>query len=103
MPLSSIAGILDIYGGYRVVVTEPWRYQFHVRADEMLFMVPGVEIQEPVAWGDIPSIIQAADNCIEEYIRTRNDPDLPTSVKLYQLRRLRQAQRSTHLHDIVET
>jgi hypothetical protein len=58
MALSSVAGIVDRKGGLRVVVTQRWRMRHHVNKGERLFVVPGLEISEPVPWDDIPPLIE---------------------------------------------
>jgi hypothetical protein len=73
---SAVAGILDRYGGLRVVVTEPWRMRFHVRRGELLFVVPEFKIREPVPWDYIPILIRRVELYIEWWIQTRNDPDI---------------------------
>jgi hypothetical protein len=45
---SAVAGILDRSGGLRVVVTESWRMRFHVGPGERLFVIPGLQVREPV-------------------------------------------------------
>lgn len=55
---SAVAGILDKTGGIRVVVTEPWRMRHHVADGERLFVVPGLEVEEPVPWDDVPRVIK---------------------------------------------
>ncbi len=55
---SAVAGVLDKKGGLRVVVTQRWRMRHHVGKGERLFVVPDMEIQEPVPWDDIPSLIE---------------------------------------------
>ena len=56
---SSVAGIVDVNGGLRVVVTERWRLHSHVGHGERLFIVPGLKVQEPVSWGRVPDVIEA--------------------------------------------
>ena len=48
---SAVAGIVDVKGGLRVVVTQRRRMKYHVALGERLFIVPGLKVQEPVAWG----------------------------------------------------
>ena len=57
MALSAVAGIVDQQGGLRVVVTQRWRMRYHVGKKERLFVVPGVAVQEPVPWEEIPALI----------------------------------------------
>ena len=102
--LSSVAAIVDTYGGFRVVVTQEWRFGFHLSPGEMLFVVPNFKVNEPVKWHAIPYVIKRAQKEVERFIKTRNDPELPEVLKLYQLRQSRTYQRETvNLHDICET
>jgi len=100
---SDLAAIVDAYGGFRVVVAPARTFHHHVRPGEMLFQVPGFKIREPVPWEKIPWVIRTAQRQIEEWIRTRNEPDYPEPIKLYQLRKLSQRVDTLNLHDIVET
>ena len=54
---SAVAGIVDRGGGLRVVVTERWRMQFHAGEGEKLYIVPGLEVDEPVDRGNVPYLI----------------------------------------------
>ena len=54
---SVLAGIIDTYGGIRFVVTQRRNLKAHVRADEVLIIVPKLKVHEPIAWGDIPMVI----------------------------------------------
>jgi hypothetical protein len=86
--LSAVAGILDTYGGLRVVVTPRWRMKYHKRHDELLFVVPDFKVQEPVPWEKIPALIATVERHIDWWIKTRNDPDdlNQEPIKLYRLR-----------------
>jgi len=62
--LSSVACIVDKWGGRRVVVTELWRMKFHINHEraERLYVVPGLLIQEPFdAIAEAPRLISAAE------------------------------------------
>ena len=85
---SAVAGILDPYGGLRVVVDQDNKFRHHVRCDEMLFVVPGLRVHEPVPWHKIPFVISSVEQHIAEWVRTRNDPDAleATPVKMYLIR-----------------
>jgi hypothetical protein len=72
--LSAVAGILDRKGGLRVVVTQRWRMRHHVAKGELLFVVPGFKIQEPVPWNYIPVLIRRVELYILWWVETRNDP-----------------------------
>lgn len=61
---SAVAGIVDDKGGFRVVVTQRWRMHHHVnrKRGERLFVVPNLEVEEPVPWDQIPWVIAQAQN-----------------------------------------
>lgn len=106
MGFSAVAGILDSYGCLRFVVSQRWRFKHYVRPDERLFIVPGLKVQEPVPWDDIPRVIAKVEAYIDEWIRTRNDPAIldDMSIKLYQIRcRKTDHKRAHDLLAIVET
>ena len=72
---SAVSGIVDCYGGLRVVVSEEWRiHVHHVRDDELCFVVPNFYITEPVPWDYIPTLIRRVELYIEWWINTRNEP-----------------------------
>lgn len=85
--LSNVAGIIDKDGGFRVVVTQRWRYHHHVAAGEKLFIVPGYEVREPIPWDDIPSLIKRVELYIDWWIATRNDPQLLTEEAIVHYRK----------------
>jgi Fe-S-cluster containining protein len=70
--LSHVAGILDRHGGLRVVVTQLWRMRSHVGKDEQLFVVPGLEVQEPVPWTDVPKVIAATERHVVKTLAPTN-------------------------------
>jgi len=104
---SNIAGVMDSYGGLRVVVTERWRMKHHQRHDELLFIVPNFRIAEPVPWERIPEVVARVESYIAWFIASRNDPDFHNQehIKLYKLRCLEHphSKRATNLEHIVET
>lgn len=55
---SAVAGILDRKGGLRVVVTQRWRMRHHLGKGERLFVLPDLDVQEPVPWNEIPPLIE---------------------------------------------
>jgi hypothetical protein len=94
---SIIAGILDSYGGMRVVVTHRNALRCHVRHDELAIVVPKLTVHEPIAWNDIPIVIRRAEIEIDKWIARRgipNDPVQRECVVMYQLRCLEHTQRS---------
>ena len=106
MSLSLVAAVLDGYGGWHTVVSRRKDLRHHVRPGQLMLVVPGFKIKEPVPWDDIPMVIGRAEAHILEWIRTRNDPDTLNhpAVSLFLLRRQRAFHReSVHLGDIVET
>jgi hypothetical protein len=74
---SHIAGILDAHGGLRVVVgTRSSIYaNYSLSLPEKLFILPGVLVEEPVPWDQVPWTIRRVELYIEWWCRTRNDPD----------------------------
>lgn len=104
--LSSVAAVLDGYGGWHTVVSRRGAMRHHVRPGQLLLVVPGFKVREPVPWSDVPMVIGRAEAHILEWIRTRNDPDTlkHPAVALFLLRRTRAFHReSVNLLDIVET
>jgi len=63
--LSSVAGIIDANGGLRVVVTEHWRMFHHVGRGERLFIVPDLEVQEPLSMAQAAPVIEAVKRHIQ--------------------------------------
>lgn len=56
---SAIAGIVDRNGVLlRVVVTQRWRMRHHVGKGERLFVLPDLQVQEPVAHNEIAPLIE---------------------------------------------
>lgn len=68
---SRVGGILETGGGVRVVVTQLWRFRFHVWPGERLFVVPGLRVDEPVPFSDIPGLIQT----VNDYVRLQLDKE----------------------------
>lgn len=65
--------------------------KYHEHDGMILLVVPDYEIDEPVPWDDITTVIDTAERHILEWIRTRNDPDhlKHPAVVQFLLRRLR--------------
>lgn len=106
MVKSSVAGIIDQWGGLRIVVAHPRSFKYHLAPGEKLFVVPNMKVEEPVPYFDWPMIEKATRKHIDWWIATRNDPDdVETGpVKMFRLRNLRAYHRGTvHLPDMVET
>ena len=103
---SAVAAVLDGYGGWHTVVAPRKSLKHHVRPGQLLLIVPGFTVQEPVPWNDIPTVIRRAELHILWWIGSRNDPDdlKHPAVALFLLRRKRTYHReSVSLCDIVET
>lgn len=103
MTRSCVAGILDGYGGWHVVVAPRASLKHHVRPGQIMVVVPGLKIKEPVSWNDIPMVIGRAELAILEWIGRKNDLSDP-AIALFLLRRQRTYNcGSVNLYDIVET
>lgn len=103
---SAIAGIIDAYGGLRIVVAHPKTFKHHLADGEKLFIVPNVSVREPVPYNKILWLEQVTRKHIDWWIRTRNDPnDIEKgAVKLYRLRGLRSYHQGVvDLYNVVET
>jgi hypothetical protein len=101
--LSNVAAVLDGFGGIHFVVAPRKSLRHHVRPGQILIVVPGFKIQEPVPWGDVPMVIARAELAALEWIGKQNDRSDP-AIALFLLRRQRGFNRgSVDLHSIVET
>lgn len=104
MAKSHIAGILDSFGGLRVVVSDRKNMKDHVRPDEFLILVPNMTVAEPVPWNLIPVVVRLAELATKKWAdRNHNDPSKQWASKLYRLRCLEQNRRSINLDKIVQT
>jgi len=65
---SAVAGIIDRNGGLRVVVTQRSRMKHHAEPGEQLFIVPGLEVTEPVPWEEIPPLIKRVTKHVAETV-----------------------------------
>jgi hypothetical protein len=101
--LSSVAGILDGYGGWHTVVAPRASLKHHVRPGQIMVVVPQYKVKEPVPWDEVPTVIRRAELAILEWIGQRNDLSDP-AISLFLLRRKRTYHReSVNIHDLVET
>ena len=103
---STVAAVLDGYGGWHTVVAPRRSLKHHVRPGQLLLVVPDFKVREPVPWNDIPKVIRRAELHILWWIGSRNDPDdlKHPAVALFLLRRQRTYHRETvNLFDMVET
>lgn len=69
---SAVAGVLEAQGGLRIVVTQRWRMHNHVKKGERLFVLPGVEVEEPVPWDEIPLLIHRVQLYVAETLAPVN-------------------------------
>lgn len=87
---SRIAGILDRFGGYRVVVEHPDQFVAHLGVGEFLCPVPGKTVHQPIAWGDHPSVIALGELAVQHWVDKHamsNDPDKVEAIRAYRARR----------------
>ena len=75
MSLSSVAGILDGYGGWHTVVAPRKSLRHHVRPGQLLLVVPDYKVKESVPWNNIPGLIRRVELHILWWINSCNDPD----------------------------
>jgi hypothetical protein len=102
-----IALILDSYGGARTIVADRRSLKANVRPDELCHVVPGLLVHEPIAWGDIPFVIERARLEFEKWLDTRPNltSEMHRAVTLYRLRQQRHpsSQESLNPFEIAET
>lgn len=55
---SAVAGIIDRGGGLRVVVGPRGNMIYHIGRGERLYLIEGLKVREPVAWGAVPALIE---------------------------------------------
>lgn len=55
-----IAIILDTYGGARTVVGTKDSLRANTRQGELRYIVPNLIVHEPIAWNDIPIVVERA-------------------------------------------
>lgn len=103
---SHIAGILDSYGGTRVVVARKAEFKHHVRCGEFLCIVPRKLVHTPINWSDKDYVITLGELAVEKWVKLHehdNDSDVREAVTHYRLRRTWQTQRSLDLEAIAYT
>ncbi len=102
-----IAIIVDTYGCSRTIVADELSMGENVRHDELAHVVPNLIVHEPIAWGDIPIVIERARLELEKWLATRpNLTELQHQiVTMYRLRQSRHigSQESLNVFEIVET
>jgi hypothetical protein len=104
-----IAIILDSYGGARTIVGTKWNIKANTRHDELCHKVPKLIVHEPIAWNDIPYVIERARIELLAWLCTL--PNLNEveheCVTMYRLRCSENGGRgpsgSLNLYEIVET
>jgi hypothetical protein len=102
---SICAGIIDTYGGIRFLVTHRRQLEHHVRADEVVIVVPRLKVHEPIAWGDVPLVIERIESEVDAWLDRGepNEPHAREAFRMHRLRRLEANQRSLDLGAICET
>lgn len=102
---SILAGILDIYGGLRFVVTYRRQLKEHIRPNELAVIVPHLLVHEPLAWGNIPYVVNRIETTIKNWLETyRPNSEIKQQIiTLYKLRCLESPRRALNLEQIVET
>jgi hypothetical protein len=101
---SRIAGILDRFGGTRVVVTYPGQFTAHVGLGEYLCMVPNKTVHEPIAWGDHPYVIALGELAVEHWVNNNamtNDRDKQEAIRAYRARKTWDRQKSLDTSKLV--
>jgi len=99
-----IAIILDTYGGARTIVADRESLKANVRFDELVHVVPDLIVHEPIAWGDIPIVIERARIELERWLETRPNLDelQHEIIKMYRIRQLRSGG-TIDLNEVCET
>lgn len=107
--IHSVAGIIDRWGGIRFVVAVADSFRHHVAKDEICFIVPDPKggdghwlVEAPVPYDRWPIIVTTVELYIDEWIRTRNDPDdlNHPCIMAYRIRREHGQQQSMHIPDL---
>lgn len=85
-----IALILDSYGGIRTIVGTRAAIRANTRHDEYAHTVPRLVVHEPIAWNDIPVVVERSKLEFDLWLDTRPnlDEDMHRAVTLYRLRKL---------------
>lgn len=105
---SVIGGILDSYGGVRVVVAHKRAFKHHVAPGEFLCLVKNIKqrVHEPIAWKDSPIVIRLGEIAIEEWIAANegsNDAAKREAIRAWKSRRTWNRQRALDLGAICYT
>lgn len=104
---SRVAAILDTYGGVRTVVAYKRDLKNHTRHDEICVVVPNLRVHEPIAWGDIPFVIERARLALVAWCDSNrsNEAWKQEAIAMFRLRELESplARRSLNLDAIAVT
>jgi len=68
---SQVAGIIDAHGGLRVVVTDNG-FHHHLGKGEQLFIVPGMLVDAPVPWDEVPVVIERVQKHVVKTLAPTN-------------------------------
>lgn len=83
-----IAAIIDTYGGFRTIVGTRRSIRANTRHDDLCHVVPRLVVHEPIAWNDIPIVVERSRLELLKWLDTR--PNLTTAqyeaVTMYRLR-----------------
>lgn len=88
---SRIGGILDSYGGVRVVVTKIRSFKHHVQDGEFLCLVHNKFVHEPIGWQDVAHVIRLGELAVEKFIKDNeksNDPGKCQAIHAWRMRQL---------------
>lgn len=102
---SHLAGIIDTFGSLRFVIAHRKTLKHHARPDELLLIVPGIVVHEPITWTDIPMVIGHIERWVDRWIvdNIPNEPHAREAVRMYRLRCLENPRRALDMNTIVET
>ncbi len=64
---SVVAVIFTPDGGMRVVIDQATALYNHLTEGEQLVIIPDFNVEEPVAWDEIPTIIAIAENYLKKW------------------------------------
>lgn len=83
-----LSAVLDSYGCVRTVVCTEESLWCHVGSGELAYTVPDLVLREPIAWNDIPLVIERARLELNKWLDTRPnlDAEMHDGAILYRLR-----------------
>ena len=94
---SKIAGILDSFGGVRVVVAHEDTFVHHIGSGEFLAVVKDKIAHEPINYVDWEPIVALGTMAIDEWVeknKNTNDLQKQVAIRAYNSRKTWHAQRS---------